>query len=306
MEYVIMSEQKMSEIAYQNKDIASKIFAEKFVGKSLEVYGLNLPKIKEVLPTNLPAIQANELRLDNLFLLENGSFALIDYESTYDSEDKLKYLDYVVRIAKKYYKVYKNKLKIEIVIIYTADVTKQQTDDFFDLGSVTLKVHPAFLSGLDSDSIRENLIRKIKQGKTLSDKELMQFIILPLTYQGMTKKNESIKELFELSKEISEEKIQLFLLSGILVFTDKVISDETAKRIKEWISMTKVARLFEEEKIAAVNEAVEQERQQARQQALDSAKELFKEGLSSEKIARCLKLLSLKDIEELKSLDKKG
>lgn len=116
--------EKMSEIAYQNKDIASKIFAEKFVGKSLEAYGINLPKIKKVLPTNLPAIQANELRLDNLFLLENDSLVLIDYESTYDSEDKLKYLDYVVRIAKKYYRTYKNNLKIEIIIIYTADVTK--------------------------------------------------------------------------------------------------------------------------------------------------------------------------------------
>lgn len=242
----------MSEgIAYQNKDITSKIFAEKFVGKSLEVYGIHLPKIKEVLPTNLPVIQANELRLDNLFLLENNSLVLIDYESTYDGEDKLKYLDYVVRIAKKYYKVYRDKLKIEIVIIYTADVTEQQTENVFDLGSVTLKVHPAFLSALDSSKIQENLVQKVKQGKPLSDNELMQFIILPLTYRGAEKKNEAIQELFELSKEI-EENTQLFLLSGILVFTDKVINEETAKRIKEWISMTKVARLFEEEKQEAV------------------------------------------------------
>jgi len=61
--------EEMSEgIAYQNKDITSKILAEKFTGKSLNVYGFNLPKIKEVLPTNLPAIQEDELRLDNLFL----------------------------------------------------------------------------------------------------------------------------------------------------------------------------------------------------------------------------------------------
>lgn len=53
-----------SEIAYQNKDIVSKILAEKFRGKSLRVYGLDLPEIKEILPTNLPAIEANELRLD--------------------------------------------------------------------------------------------------------------------------------------------------------------------------------------------------------------------------------------------------
>ena len=48
-----------------------------------------MPKIIRVLPTNLPAIQANELRIDNLFLLEDGSLALVDYESDYKHEDKL-------------------------------------------------------------------------------------------------------------------------------------------------------------------------------------------------------------------------
>lgn len=40
-------------IAYQNKDIVSKIFAESLKEKSLNVYGLNVPKVVGVLPTNL-------------------------------------------------------------------------------------------------------------------------------------------------------------------------------------------------------------------------------------------------------------
>ena len=64
------------DIAYQNKDIASKYFAEHFGIKSLNVYGLDLPDIKQVMPTNLPAIHANELRLDNLFLLTDDTLAL--------------------------------------------------------------------------------------------------------------------------------------------------------------------------------------------------------------------------------------
>jgi hypothetical protein len=67
-----------SSIAYQNKDIASKVFAENFKGKSLKVYGLDVPKVVQVLPTNLPEITANELRIDNLFLLEDGTLAIID------------------------------------------------------------------------------------------------------------------------------------------------------------------------------------------------------------------------------------
>lgn len=38
-----------------------------------------------------------------------------------------------------------------------------------------------------------------------------------------------------------------FVLSGILVFSDKVIDDEFSKKTKEWIAMTKVGRLFAEE-----------------------------------------------------------
>ena len=69
------------EITYHSKDVLSKILAENFKEKSLSVYGINVPRIKKVLPTNLPAVQANELRIDNLFLLTDDSVALIDYES---------------------------------------------------------------------------------------------------------------------------------------------------------------------------------------------------------------------------------
>ena len=63
-------------IAYQNKDIASKVFGESLKNKSLDVYGVHVPKIVNVLPTNLPAVIANELRIDQLFLLKDGSVAI--------------------------------------------------------------------------------------------------------------------------------------------------------------------------------------------------------------------------------------
>ena len=67
-----------SSIAWQNKDVTSKYFGDNLKGKSFAVYGLELPEIKEVQPTNLPAIEANELRLDHLFLLQDDSLALVD------------------------------------------------------------------------------------------------------------------------------------------------------------------------------------------------------------------------------------
>ncbi len=92
------------EIAYQNKDITSKLLAEYFKGKTFRVYGLDVPEVKAVLPTNIPTVRANELRLDNLFELADGTVALVDYESEYNGEDKVKYLNYLTGIANRYQK----------------------------------------------------------------------------------------------------------------------------------------------------------------------------------------------------------
>ena len=58
----------MGDITYQNKDVASKTTSERLIGKSLAPFGLADLRIVDILPTNLPAIESNELRLDNLFL----------------------------------------------------------------------------------------------------------------------------------------------------------------------------------------------------------------------------------------------
>lgn len=70
----------MRDIVYQNKDIASKLAAETLIGKSLAPFGLPNLTVTGLLPTNLPAIESNELRLDNLFLLDDGSVAIIEFE----------------------------------------------------------------------------------------------------------------------------------------------------------------------------------------------------------------------------------
>ncbi|MDY4922255.1 MAG: hypothetical protein SO117_04360, partial [Frisingicoccus sp.] len=78
-------------ITEQNKDVVSKWFAETMKNRSLSVYGIDVPKIVDVRPTNLPAVETNEKRMDNLFLLEDGSYALLDYESDYRIGNKVKY-----------------------------------------------------------------------------------------------------------------------------------------------------------------------------------------------------------------------
>lgn len=48
--------------------------------------------------------------------------------------------------------------------------------------------------------------------------------------------------------------MQVFLLLDLLLFTDKVIAKEDSERIKRWINMTQVGRIYEKEKQEALRE----------------------------------------------------
>ena len=127
-----------TEIAYQNKDITSKLLAENLKGKSFRVYGLDLPEIRHVLPTNIPTVKANELRLDNIFELADGTAAIVDYESAYSEGDKVKYLNYLAGIASRYQKEKEPCPKLRMVVIYTGDIKRKQVSMEYDIGAVKM------------------------------------------------------------------------------------------------------------------------------------------------------------------------
>lgn len=262
---------KKNPITYQNKDVISKIFGENLKEKSLAVYGVNIPKIKEVLPTNLPAIEANEMRLDNLFRLEDGSIALVDYESRYKRKNKIKYLGYIVRMLKRKDLLEKSEKTIRMIVIYTGDVKKGTTDSRLDTGCLQFTVEEVFLSELNAGEIEAELTEKIKKDGVLSEEEQMKFVILPLIYAGKKTKQECIRRCVSLAKEVYFAEMQIFLLSGLLVFTDKVIAQEDSEEIRRWIKMTKVGRLFEEEKLEALRK-LEAEKDEEKKQAIKEVK----------------------------------
>lgn len=246
-------------VAYQNKDIVSKIFGESMKEKSLKAYGLNVPKVVDVLPTNLPALELNELRIDNIFVLEDGSYAIIDYESKYRYRNKVKYLSYVLRILRRLIKdkVDLRKVKIRIIIIYTADVKRGKTEPVFQAGAIQLITEEAFLIEIDGEKEYQRLLKKVENGQILDEEDMMKMIILPLAYQGIEKQREIAKKVVDLIKQIKEMQMQRFLFAGVLSFTDKVIDEEVAEEIRRRLDMTKVGRIIYEEKIAYGKEVEE-------------------------------------------------
>ena len=289
-------------IAYQNKDISAKILSEHFKGKSFSVYGIDVPEIVRVEPTNLPAIAANELRLDNLFLLSDGSYAIVDYESRYDEANKQKYLEYVARVSKRIYNEYGEYKKIRVIIIYTADVERGKTKPYVDMEGIRLSVTEAFLIELDSEKIFQELSGKIAETGRLEDEEVMKLIVYPLTYKGKRKKQEAIRRAIDLIEQLSDEDQMIFVAKMLLAFTDKVIGLSDSERIRRILMLTKVEQIIANEMQEAVDKAVKEQvkedKKEARKNTLKIVENFLRSGTPATQVSECTGV-SMKEVQRI-------
>lgn len=253
-------------ITYQNKDILFKILSEAYKEKSFKAYGIDLPPIKEVLPTNLPRISADEKSMDNLFLLEDNTYVIVDYESTYKRKNKIKYLNYIARVMEKYFSDDNREIQMRLIIIYTGDV--ERADPILETGCITLRTEQAFLSKIPGDAEYSRIRDKIEAQEPLSDEDSMKLIILPLTQKGADEKQDMIEKVIGLAEQISDINQKIFILSGVIVASDKFIDRDYLEMMRRRINMTRLGQLYEKEKIEYGNE-------RARKVNLETAKKML-------------------------------
>lgn len=249
-----------SEIAYQNKDITAKYLTENLKGKTLKIYGLPELEIVDILPTNLPTIEANELRIDNLLKFSDGSIGIIDYVSSYTWEDKIKHVNYVSRILKRYERMglIEKIKKIRLIIIFTADI--EYVDCLVvDVGCMKVYIEPAYLVGIDTEEVLKRLSGKISRKEILSDEELMELIILPLTVKGVEVKQEIVARVIELAKRIEDDQKRAYVLSGVLTFSDKFIDKEFSRKVREEIMILNVIQYIIDDVKEETKEEVREE-----------------------------------------------
>lgn len=274
-------------IAYQNKDILFKILSQTYKEKSFAAYGIDLPPIRELLPTNLPKISANEKDIDNLFLLEDGTYAIVDYEAEFKKLNKIKYLNYITRVMEKYYKEDEN-FNLRLVVIYTGDV--KSAESTFETKCLTLRTEQAFLSHIDGAAAFDTIRQKIHSGVPLEDDDLMRLVILPLTVPGSEGKQVMLEKVVDLAEQIADEEQRIFTLSGVIVASDKFINREYLDQIRRRINMTQLGQLYEKEKIAYGN-------QKAKEKTIEMAKSMLDESIDFVKI---MKITGLTEAELLR------
>ena len=124
----------------------------------------------------------------------------------------------------------------------------------------------------------------------------MLLIILPLAKKGKEVKQKVIEQVV-LAKQIEDENTQVFVITGILVSSDKFIDRDYAKSVRRYLSMTKVFQSLEEEKLEAVNIAKRNERHDTN---VEIAKSLLRDGIDTVVIMRATGF-SKEQIEEIRN-----
>lgn len=162
--------------------------------------------------------------------MSDDSIAILDYESTYDWDDRVKYVNYIARILKRYQRLgmlHKVK-KIRLIIIFTADI--DHVDSLvLDVGCMKVYMEAVYLISIKTMEVLNRIKAKVERKEMLPDEELMELIILPLTVKG------------------TGGKQKVYVLAGLLTFTDKFIDEDFAKSVREDIKMLKVEKLIFDE-----------------------------------------------------------
>jgi hypothetical protein len=216
---------------------------------------------------------------DSLFILEYESDALL--------KDFLKYTKYIVHAVERLTAEGIGVNKVILAVIYTGDV--KEAPDRLDVGALKVQAEQVFLSKFDTEALYAGLKQKIEANEPLNDDDVMRFIILPLTQPKKERKQKLIEDTVDLAKRITDEHQQLFIIAGLLTATDKFIDRDYSNSIKGWIRMTKVARLFEEEKIEAVNAKTCQVAVSLLQDGIDIPRVMKYTGLTREQIEQAWK-----------------
>lgn len=120
-------------IPRNHKDIGLRSLAAMFKDEFIPFTGIKLPKVKDVIQTNVPMIEVKDRGMDLNFLLEDGTIAHIEFES-----DALKEKD-LIRFAHYDLQLYDQRgQKIRRIIIFSSGVPKKALKEL-DIGSVKQK-----------------------------------------------------------------------------------------------------------------------------------------------------------------------
>ena len=277
------------DVSNKNNDIILKYMSGAFKDSTLDFYGLDLPKIKGVVPTELPVLEVTDEMMDYVFELEDNTYLHLEFQTTTKSDDLARFLLYDARLYKK------DKSKIKTVVIYSGDI--ERADDWLEIGSITYKVNNIYMRDYDGDNIYRELVEKINRDEILSKLDILNLVFLPLMKTSGSREDMAINAV-ELAAKIPELETKNFCTGAIIGVAYKFISKNVIEKLKEAFRMNWIVEEFRKEgKEEGIKEGIKEGELNSK---IEVAKKLLERGNDIDTIAEITELPK-GEIEKLKA-----
>lgn len=196
-----------------------------------KLLGIEVGKIQELLPSDLPVVQTHDLEVDYLCKLENGTLLHLEFQTTTSEEliDRLMLYDSLIN----------NKWKLPIVtyVIYGAGIN--DAIDTKNYGSITYQVQNIYIGHRDGDHIFKQLWNKIENGEELTDEEMGNLVLLPLMKSKKSRAEMTMDSAYIASKVKNQEK-QNQILAFLLTISINYLNEDETEQLLGVMSMTKL------------------------------------------------------------------
>jgi predicted transposase YdaD len=228
-------------VTHDNYDAIFKYLTEMFEDKALTFYGIDTPSIVRAEKTDLPNIQVDERRMDFVFLLADGSYLHLEFQTTASVADLERFKIYDVSLYEK------KRRPIRTAVIYGSGI--ESAREILDHGSVKYFTQAVYMGKYDGDEIYRDLLDKVSRFDKLDDVDQLNLIFLPLMKNSVSKSQRAI-DAVEVAKEVRDERQREFLIGSLIGITDKFIDNEYVRKLMEVLRMTRVAREIYNEGVA--------------------------------------------------------
>lgn len=251
-------------------DIIQRFIATSMIGeRPLIALSIDTAKVKEILSTDLPGIETKDEQADTFYLLEDGTYLHVEYQTTSKKDDVLRFAGYVMRLY--------NKLKhkepiIKSVVVYAPHISPENVTDTLDIGVLRYQFQPVFLREVNLEERYQEVLDRIRKDPTtrLSEEDKMVIIYKPLANSDLKEvENDSLRVVNDL--QVLESELERAKLgSSIFVLMKKYLSEQGEKLILEALYKMDIVKEWYEEK--------------QKDNYRDVLKKLFKTGASPEAI----------------------
>ena len=200
-----------------------------------EFYGIKTGRVKELINPELPEVNVSGGGTDMIFLIEDDSYLHFGFETGKDKDDVVRHLNYDARL------IQRDGRMVNTIIVYTADV--KTAPPGIKSGTLVYNPHIILMGDYDGNTIYAELNTKMKDGQELSDKDILNLLLLPLMKHTMPRKELAAKSI-ELAQSITDTEKRNACVATAYAFSHNYLDEAEKQKILEVLIMTDLGAML--------------------------------------------------------------